>query len=107
METTTLSNDPMNAMRYPKNGIDKATVTMLSIRSVLVKHGSKLLWYSANLSSMAFAMGVTMSAYFVRGFTTVVYIAIFELMFPMGRFNVTWDFRLSPYMRYPMIAIDP
>ena len=44
-----------------------------------------------NRFSVAFTIGVTINAYLEMGLTRVVYMAIFELSFSIGRFKVICD----------------
>lgn len=89
IETVTLRNAPINSITYPKKGMVKATTTVLITNTVLIVTLIGLLLGNESAFSIALAIGVMTMAYLVRGFISVVYIASFELNFPVGRFRVT------------------
>lgn len=108
IDTVTPKSAPVNVMTYPKKGTVNTTMTVLMIKNVLMKQLTiDLLFYKGNLFSMAIVIGETARAYFVIGLMSVVYIAIFELVFLLGRFNVICDNKFFPYIEYPIVAIDP
>lgn len=84
-----LNNDPIRAIRYPKNGKAKATSTVLATSMVRVTKLVMVLLQKSRLSSIVIAIGVTINAYLVKGVIRDTYIATFELNFSRGRFNVT------------------
>lgn len=65
-----------------------------------------LLQYHGNQFLVTFTIGVTINAYFDMGLTRVVYIAILELSFVVGRFKDTCDSTADPNIEYPITAID-
>ena len=75
-------------------------VPIITPKSLLLlrKHGKPFLTASI--------IGVTINAYLAMGFTKVVYMAIFELSFSVGRSKVICDCTLDPNIKYPKTAID-
>jgi hypothetical protein len=67
-------------MRSPKKGTERATMTLLITKAVLMKRlNGLLLQFNGNQFLVTFTIGVTISAYLAIGLTRVVYIASLEL----------------------------
>jgi hypothetical protein len=81
MDTATLRKEPMNAMRRPKKGTVRATVTVLitsKVLKILPQNSMAFLEHDIEWgknSSNATAKGVSVRAYFAKGFTSVTQIA--------------------------------
>lgn len=79
-------------------------MVVLITNNVLSNKLTVLFLDTPNISSKALATGVMSNAYLVSGVMIVVYIAIFELIFSVGRLKVICEFTFCPYIMYPVIA---
>lgn len=96
MDIDELRKDPVNAIRYPKKGTATATLTVLATNIVRMHTLQPITWIldgeGVNISSSnATAKGLIITRYFANGVISVVYIANFEAMALLGKFNVTCD----------------